>query len=397
MANFISRSVLNGRWETIRAFLNENDYDAYGVLTPENTYYVSNWHLDVEPWERPVMTVIPREDEPFMVLHELSTNHIRLARERDAVAVDEVAYYAERPSSGQRTWTRLQWASLVAERLAARGLQSARLAVDSMSAPLAELKHRLPKLSITQESDLLRGMRLVKHPEELELMRQAAALADYGQTVFRDLVKPGELMAAVDTRTVLEMRLEGAKRHPRSALAARCFSLTGPESASPHGTGAGSDTAIEVGHGIVNIIVVSLNGYHVENERTWFVGEPSEKQCRAFNAVKEAQAAAVACCVTGGPVSAIDAAAQVVLEGHGYGAQTFHRSGHGIGLKGHEFPEDMAFNHRPLRTNEVYTIEPGIYVYGLGGFRHDDTVVVGDTPDILTKTPINIDSATLAL
>jgi Xaa-Pro aminopeptidase len=66
-----------------------------------------------------------------------------------------------------------------------------------------------------------------------------------------------------------------------------------------------------------------------------------------------------------------------------------------MGTAGHEFPEDMAFNHRPLRAGEVYSSEPGIYIYGLGGFRNDDSVVVGDKPEVLTKAPRDIKSQTI--
>ena len=72
-----------------------------------------------------------------------------------------------------------------------------------------------------------------------------------------------------------------------------------------------------------------------------------------------------------------------------------HRTGHGIGVMGHEFPEDMAFNTRPLLEGEVYSAEPGLYVFGLGGFRHDDTVVVGAVPEVLTQAPKDLKSQTI--
>ena len=65
-------------------------------------------------------------------------------------------------------------------------------------------------------------------------------------------------------------------------------------------------------------------------------------------------------------------------------------------MLGHEFPEDMAFNDRPLEPGEVYSAEPGIYIYGLGGFRVDDTVVVGEVPEVLTKAPKDLASITLS-
>lgn len=67
-----------------------------------------------------------------------------------------------------------------------------------------------------------------------------------------------------------------------------------------------------------------------------------------------------------------------------------------MGLIGHEFPEDMAFNPRPLIANEVYSAEPGIYLPGVGGFRFDDTVVVGESgPIVLTKAPKDLQSQTI--
>jgi Xaa-Pro aminopeptidase len=66
-----------------------------------------------------------------------------------------------------------------------------------------------------------------------------------------------------------------------------------------------------------------------------------------------------------------------------------------MGTLGHEFPEDMAFNTRPLLEREVYSAEPGLYVYGLGGFRHDDTVVVGKVAEVLTKAPKDLRSQTI--
>lgn len=391
MAQFISRAVIQERWTKIQSFLKANVYQALAVLNPQNIYYVSGWHLDVEPWERPVVTVIPAQGEPFMILHELSTHHIQMSRERGSIYIDDISFYQERVSTSQRHWNRLQWSELVGYELARRGL-SARMAVDSAPG----LLNQVTGATFHTEVDLLRSMRLVKHPEELALMRQAAAIADYGQEVFKTLVKPGKLIAQVDAETVLAMRIEGARRYPDSSFAARCFSLTGPDSASPHGTGAGSSRRIEVGHGIVNIIVVTLNDYNVENERTYFVHEYSEVQKRAFECVKEAQEAAIAKCVAGQPMSAVDAAAQTLIEAAGYAGNLFHRTGHGIGLLGHEYPDDIAFNHRPLMAGEVYTIEPGIYIYGVGGFRHDDTVIVGDTPEVITQTPKDIGSMTIS-
>lgn len=133
----------------------------------------------------------------------------------------------------------------------------------------------------------------------------------------------------------------------------------------------------------------------IENERTWFCGQPTPDRVRDFEAARAANEAALEAAVVGRPVSGIDAAAQAVIEKAGCAEFILHRTGHGMGTLGHEFPEDMAFNHRPLLANEVYSAEPGIYVYGLGGFRKDDTVVVGETPEVLTRSPGDLESQTI--
>jgi Xaa-Pro aminopeptidase len=105
-----------------------------------------------------------------------------------------------------------------------------------------------------------------------------------------------------------------------------------------------------------------------------------------FDCARAAQEAGIASALAGRSVSAIDGAAQAVIERAGFAAHLLHRGGHGIGVVMHDFPEDVPFNPRPLIENEVYAVEPGLYVPGLGGFRFADTVVVGEhEPTRLTR------------
>jgi Xaa-Pro aminopeptidase len=394
LAHWIPPHVHQARIEALQAWLAEHDLHAYLVTGVENAAYLSGWKPDVEPWERPIALIVPRSGDGALVLHELSVHGVRMARERGTLVVDDVAFYVERPAPDGAS--RADWGALVAERLASVGVPGAgRVACDALPGYLSEVTVAAPGVQLAADPAPLIDARAVKSPEELALMRGAAALTDFGQQVFFELARPGALMADVDAETVRRMRVEAARRFPASDVTARSFSLTGPASAAPHGTGAGSDARIERGHGIVNIIIASLGGYFVENERTLFVGEPSAEQRAAYACIREAQAAAVAACVPGAPVAGIDRAALAVIERHGYLQNVHHRAGHGIGLRGHDLPEDMAFNERPLREREVYTIEPGIYLWGVGGFRVDDTVVVGEPPEVLTTTPRDLAGVTL--
>ncbi len=395
---FLPKDIFEERHGRVRRFLEQESYRAYVVLNPDNFYYMSGFFLDVQTWERPVALVIPLEGEPFMVMNELSTNHVRMAHERGSLAIEDVSFWREHPSSSDRTFTRLQWTELLAAKLKERGIDRGILACDSAYDAIEPLRRELRNIQLTLEPQLMIQMRTVKDELELSFIREGAALSDFGQEVFRDLVQPGELMPSVDARTLNEMIVKGAEMFPQSRVECRVSSLTGPASASPHGTGAGSDMTIEAGHGIVNIIIVRLNGYVIENERIWMVGEPSELQARAFRAAEEATEAATEQMVAGNPVSSIDAAAQAVIEGHGFGENIRHRTGHGIGIAGHEWPDDVAFNHRPLKAREVWSAEPGIYIYGVGGFRHDDTVIVGtDEPEVVTKWSKKLEDQTISV
>jgi Xaa-Pro aminopeptidase len=224
-------------------------------------------------------------------------------------------------------------------------------------------------------------------------------LTDWGQDRYMEVVRPGMLVAELDLEVARRVAVEGAARFPDDRLEVRVYSLAGPASAAPHGTGADAGMRVEKGDGIVNIIIVRLNGLLVENERTLFVGPPrTDLQRRAYEAATAANLAAIEQFVEGTPVAEVDAAAQRMIEQHGFGDHIMHRTGHGMGIAGHEFPEDMAFNYRPLQEHEVYSCEPGIYIYGVGGFRQDDTVVVGKTrPEVLTARSKRLEDQTVSV
>ncbi len=381
----IPEAVFADRAKGIREWLGASDLKALIVTTPDNFYMVSGFHLDVAPWERPVAAVIPAEGEPFLVMNELSTNHLNFAEERESLFITDYTIYVEHPRSVNRTWTRDQWGELLATRLAERGITNGRLAVEG-SGPSA-LKHAAPKLEFEGVTRNLIEMREVKYPAELEIMRECAKLTDWAQDRYMERVKPGLNVKAFDLEISKLAMEEAARRFPGDRFETRMISLSGPSSAAPHGTGADCGEAFEQGDGVVNIIVFRLSGLVVENERTLFIGEPrSDIQRRAFEAATEANEAAAAQMVAGNPVSSADAAAQQVIEQAGFGEHINHRTGHGIGIAGHEFPDDMPVLHRPFREREVYSSEPGIYIRGVGGFRHDDTVIVGKkSPEGITK------------
>jgi Xaa-Pro aminopeptidase len=122
----------------------------------------------------------------------------------------------------------------------------------------------------------------------------------------------------------------------------------------------------------------AFEGYNADTTRMAVIGEPSAKQREIHDVVLRAHDAAIAAVRAGITTGDVDRAARRVIDEAGYGAQFFHRVGHGLGLDVHEDPSLDPGSKTVLETGMVFTIEPGIYVEGFGGVRIEDDVVVED-------------------
>jgi Xaa-Pro aminopeptidase len=393
---FLSSKVFTQRLRDMRAMMEANGLDALAFTSPDFFQYATNFHVDVQPWERPIVAIVPRDGTPFSVMNELSTNHIRFARERGTLWFQDIHIYSEHPRVANRLPLVGQWPEMVAELLRSTGLGRGRIGVDSAGGPLGRVPALLPDLKLVPSLPPMRALRWIKTKEEIAVHRAAAELSDWGQARYRESIRPGRLVQELDSAMAALIVEEAAKRFPGENAEPRCWTLSGPASASPHGEGAPTGARFGKGDVVVTICNIRLNGMVSENERTFFVGRPSNRQAALYEAARAANEAGSAAAIVGNPVSAIDVAAQSAIEQAGFGDHILHRTGHGMGVQGHEYPEDMAFNQRKLRAGEVYSVEPGLYVWGLGGFRIDDTVVIAaGKPQILTAAPRDIKSNTL--
>ncbi len=390
----LTKAVHEYRLGAMHRLMDRLRVDALAFTTPDFFQYATNFQLDVWPWERPVLVVVPRNGDAFAVMNELSTNHMRFASEKGTVWLSDVIYYSEHPRVENRLALPSQLPDTVAALLAAKGLGMSRIAVDVAHPILVGAQRYLPEMTLRPAVAEMRSLRWVKHDEELQNMRDLAALTDWVQDRYRENIRPGRLVQELDHAMAALMVEEAARRFPGEDFEIlKCWTLTGPASASPHGDGASCGSRIAKGDTIINLVLPRLNGLHGRNERTWFCGRPSDEQARFYNVAAQATDAAVAAAVVGRRVCDMDAAAQAVIERAGCGQYVFHRTGHAVGLMLHEYPEDMAFNTRALLAGEVYSSEPGLYVYGLGGFRLDDTVIVGEEPEVIIRTPKTLNYA----
>jgi Xaa-Pro aminopeptidase len=253
-----------------------------------------------------------------------------------------------------------------------------------MAMHLLPLQDRFADAGFTSATRVLRELRIVKDPDEIELLRQAGAAADrvVAQIAAGRLVGRTEADVAAEVRERLQ-----AEGHE---LAQFAIVASGPNSASPHHEA--SDRVIQAGEPIVLDIGGVLGGYCSDTTRTlWVTGGdeangPDEAFRHLFGVLHAAQQAASAAVRQGVPAEAIDRTARDIIDGEGYAENFFHRTGHGIGLEGHEDPYLVAGNAEPLEPGMAFSIEPGIYLPGRYGARIEDIVVCGpDGPIVLNN------------
>jgi len=157
----------------------------------------------------------------------------------------------------------------------------------------------------------------------------------------------------------------------------------GPNAANPHAHAG--DRPLQRGDLVVIDFGAVVDGYGSDITRTIAIGEPDAEMRAVYEVVKAANAAGRAAARPGATGEAVDRAARAVIESAGYGPSFTHRTGHGLGLEGHEPPYMVRGEATILQPGMTFTVEPGIYLAGKGGVRiEDDVLVTADGSETLT-------------
>jgi Xaa-Pro aminopeptidase len=246
------------------------------------------------------------------------------------------------------------------------------------------LQRAMPGRPFGLATEVLRDLRMAKDPEEVALLRAAAEAADRALAAIASGPLIGRTEA--DVSREIKARLE-AEGHDEATFA---IVASGPNGASPHHEV--SDRRLRAGEPVVLDIGGTIDGYHSDTTRTiWIEGpggtEPPTDEYRTVHGlVQAANEAATAAVRPGAACVGVDAVARRVITDGGYGPEFLHRTGHGIGLEGHEEPYIVADSGDELRAGISFSIEPGIYLAGRFGVRIEDIVVCGeDGPVVLNR------------
>ena len=323
------------------------------------------------PLERLTMLVIPAEGDPSLVAPRLEATPARSCAPAAAGDLPIVTW----EETGDPH-------AMVAEMVRDAAGASAngdglRIAVsdDLPARHLLRLQARLSGAQFLLGSPLIGRLRIVKDADEIALLTEAAHAAD--RVVAQ--IAGGSLVGRTEADVAREVRERLlAEGHDEAHFA---IVGSGPNSSSPHHEA--SERVIKAGEPIVLDIGGTISGYGSDITRTlWVTGGdpglgPDERFRHLFGVLYAAQAAATDAAGPGITPEAVDATARRIIDGEGYGEAFFHRTGHGIGLEGHEDPYIVEGNAEPLRPGMAFSIEPGIYLVGEYGARIEDIVVCG--------------------
>ena len=231
------------------------------------------------------------------------------------------------------------------------------------------------------ERDLIR-IRAHKLPDEVAAMRKAIAISEQALADLLQEVQPGMTEQQIGTRLQDLMSMGGAQGFAFDTLV-----QTGANSDNPHGHT--TDRALQMNEFLLIDYGCKVDGYPSDITRTFCLGTPTAEMQRMYDVVLRANEAGKAAAGPGVPMEAVDIAARAVITEAGYGEYFTHRTGHGLGLDTHEPIPQIATGVKDLlEPGMVFTVEPGVYVPGVGGVRIEDDVLVTETGiDVLTSYP----------
>jgi len=343
-------SIYQQRCQRAQKEMERQGIDALLVSPSSDLVYLTGIHTFVS--ERLAVFVLPQSGEPVMVVPELEAS----------MSQPKATFF------GLRLWPDgADPYALVRSSLPA-GCHRVGVTEQMWSGHLLRIQTGLSGVEFVRAATVLTPLRQIKDATEVAALRRSGAATDatMADLLTRPLIGKSEKEVG---RQIADLLLAHGHQQAGFGIVA-----SGPNSGDPHRMN--SDRVLQPGDALVLDFGGIYDDYCSDITRTVFLGTPPDEFRRIYEVVRQAQEAAVQTVRPGVPCQEIDRVARRVISDAGYGQYFLHRTGHGLGLDGHEEPYIVEGNTLPLAAGMVFSVEPGIYLAGRFGVRIEDIVVV---------------------
>jgi Xaa-Pro dipeptidase len=385
----ISKEEILDRQHRFFSKLQEKEMDCAILFSVTDIFYLTGFHF--HPTERPMGFFMDANKKTHLFVPALEHEHTE-----EFAHVDYVHSYPEYP--GIRHPMEYFKDALVEANFDGKVVGSD---ADGYGSSMGYRGPRVSSFLEAKEFKSVHGwieeMRFIKSPAEIELIKESCRWGNLAHLLLKKYSKVGlseiEITSKATTEATMAMiETLGPEYRPHGSPANAFYrGQVGPMSAIPHAVT--QNTVLKKGDTLVSQAAADVWGYKSELERTMFVQEVSEEQEKYFTLMYEAQEVAFKHIKPGKPYSSVEEAVQAFFKENGIQHLTLHHTGHNIGLLGHEAPFFDLGDDTIMQAGMVVTVEPGIYVKKLGGFRHSDTVLITETGiEMLTYYPRKLES-----
>lgn len=360
------RLMFVSRLEVLVSDLKGKNFDSMLVTSKANVYYLSNYYT--EPHERVIAVYVSVSHDPLLIVPEMEKN--------DALSAGwqyEIIGYSDHENPWELFHAYLKKNNIPES----MGVEQDHLTLERYR----EIAEMFSETVINDGKEILENLRVIKNKQEYTLLKQAAALADFGVRAGVSAIREGVSELEIIAEIEYAMKKQGIQEMSFSTMV-----LSGSGTASPHGVP--SLKKIEKGDLVLFDLGVIFAGYCSDITRTVAYKSIEENQKKIYGTVLAAQQQAIDAARIGTAVRKVDLAARDFIEKAGYGKYFNHRIGHGLGIETHEYPSMHSDNDLMLNEGMCFTIEPGIYMPGIGGVRIEDMIFMTEKgSEILTEFP----------
>ena len=372
----------------VQAKMAERNLNALVLLNAHNVVYTTGYfHL---PTERPLAVLIPASGAPALFIPELESDQVKLWWVKDYES------YFDYPGPVNR----VRW---IFERVSARGIGGTIGVEESTPSRRAQMQLGAPKAKLVDAGDIVEQMRWVKDADEIGVMRRSVYFADY-------TVQSGRAFIEANGSVTEEEILKATADAVADKMSKELTSVVGVEISPPFGGlvpfgkrsafphAVPSKDRLKTGDALILSFGATVGGYNVECERSFCVGQPSDHAKKLYDAMLAAHDTAADNLKEGMVAEEVDKMSLDQVRKAGFGQFLKHRTGHGIGLEGHESPWIADGDKTVLKVGMTFSCEPGVYDPGWGGFRHSDTVIVGQTKgEIINRYPTRLNDMIITI